>query len=290
MKAFKIDTVYHAAAYKHVPLMEQNVLQCISNNVIGTKNMVEISMMNKVQNFILISTDKAVRPTNFMGASKRFAEIICQIYNKKKSNTHFSIVRFGNVLGSSGSVVPLFKEQIFKGGPITLTHLDITRYFMTIPEAAQLVIQASSMSKKGEIFVLDMGKPIKILELAKKMITLAGLKPVVSKKLPSKNGEVSIIVTGLRPGEKLYEEVSYNSELLKTDHPRIMKAVEPSMKIDDFEILLKEIINAIKTNDVALLFQKISSVTDQVSNISNTEDILINSCKQKEKKIIENTL
>lgn len=290
MNAFKIDTVYHAAAYKHVPLMEQNVLQCISNNVIGTKNMVEISMMNKVQNFILISTDKAVRPTNFMGASKRFAEIICQIYNKKKSNTHFSIVRFGNVLGSSGSVVPLFKEQIFKGGPITLTHLDITRYFMTIPEAAQLVIQASSMSKKGEIFVLDMGKPIKILELAKKMITLAGLKPVVSKKLPSKNGEVSIIVTGLRPGEKLYEEVSYNSELLKTDHPRIMKAVEPSMKIDDFEILLKEIINAIKTNDVALLFQKISSVTDQVSNISNTEDILTNSCKQKEKKIIENTL
>lgn len=281
MNSFKIDTVYHAAAYKHVPLMEQNVFQCISNNILGTKNVAEISMINEVKNFILISTDKAVNPTNYMGASKRFAEIICQNYNKRKSNTHFSIVRFGNVLGSSGSVVPLFKEQIRNGGPVTLTHLNVTRYFMTIPEAAQLVIQASSMEKTGEIFVLDMGNPIKILELAKKMITLAGFKPVVSKESSSKNDVISIIVTGLRPGEKLYEELSYNSKLLKTDHPRIMKSIEPFTKIDDLDTLCKKMMNAIKTNDVQLLFKIMSSMTDQFSNIANTEDILANFYKQK---------
>ncbi len=155
---YKIDTIYHAAAYKHVPLMEQNVIQCINNNVFGTLNVAELSVGAKVKNFILVSTDKAVNPTNFMGASKRIAEIICLTMSKQQKDTCFSIVRFGNVLGSSGSVVPLFKKQIESGGPITLTHLDVTRFFMTIPEAVQLVIQAGSIAKGGEIFVLDMGK------------------------------------------------------------------------------------------------------------------------------------
>jgi FlaA1/EpsC-like NDP-sugar epimerase len=175
-----VDTTYHAAAYKHVPLMEQNVMQCIANNVFGTFNMAELAIAAKVKHFILISTDKAVNPTNFMGASKRLAEIICQTLPTQKTDTCFSIVRFGNVLGSSGSVVPLFKKQIEKGGPITVTHLDVTRYFMTIPEAAQLVIQAGSIAEGGDVFVLDMGEPIKIVDLAKRMVTLSGLRPILN--------------------------------------------------------------------------------------------------------------
>ena len=166
--SFMVDTIYHAAAYKHVPLMEQNTMQCINNNVFGTLNVAELSVAAKVKNFILVSTDKAVNPTNFMGASKRIAEIICQTLSMQQKDTCFSIVRFGNVLGSSGSVVPLFKKQIESGGPIKLTHLDITRFFMTIPEAAQLVIQSGSIAQGGDIFVLDMGKSIKILDLAKR--------------------------------------------------------------------------------------------------------------------------
>ena len=189
LKTFVIDTIYHAAAYKHVPLMEQNVAQCISNNVFGTKNIAEAAVLAKVKHFTLVSTDKAVNPTNFMGASKRLAELVCQNLGSKQSTTRFAIVRFGNVLGSSGSVVPLFKQQIANGGPVTVTHTEVIRYFMTIPEAAQLVIQAGSLPKGGDIFVLDMGKPMKIIDLAKKMIILSGKKPLLRTKSQVKSNE-----------------------------------------------------------------------------------------------------
>ncbi len=216
---FTVDTTYHAAAYKHVPLMEQNVMQCIANNVFGTLNMAEIAITAKVKHFILVSTDKAVNPTNFMGASKRLAEIICQTLSTQKTNTCFSIVRFGNVLGSSGSVVPLFKKQIETGGPITVTHLDVTRYFMTIPEAAQLVIQAGSIAEGGDIFVLDMGKPIKIVDLANRMVTLAGFRPILNGGKELKDDEIAITISGLRPGEKLFEELAYrHSRIIKPPH------------------------------------------------------------------------
>jgi FlaA1/EpsC-like NDP-sugar epimerase len=220
---FSPETIYHAAAYKHVPLMEQNVMQCIANNVFGTFNMAELAIAAKVKHFILVSTDKAVNPTNFMGASKRLAEIICQTLPTQKTNTCFSIVRFGNVLGSSGSVVPLFKKQIEKGGPITLTHLDVTRYFMTIPEAAQLVLQASSMARGGDVFLLDMGAPIRILDLAKRMIRLKGFRP---KTPDSPDGDIAIEITGLKPGEKLYEELLMGEAATGTDHRKIMRAQE----------------------------------------------------------------
>ena len=208
---FEVDTIYHAAAYKHVPLMEQNVMQCINNNVFGTLNVAELSISAKAKNFILVSTDKAVNSTNFMGVSKRIAEIICQTLSLQQKGTCFSIVRFGNVLGSSGSVVPLFKKQIEKGGPVTLTHHEVTRYFMTITEAAQLVIQAGSIAKECNVFVLDMGKSIKILDLAKQMIFLSGKQPVLHSSQNLKNDEIGIIISGLRPGEKLFEELAFNS-------------------------------------------------------------------------------
>ena len=176
-----IDTVFHAAAYKHVPLVESNLLEAFKNNVIGTKNLISVSVKFCVKNFVLISSDKAVRPTNFMGVTKRLCELVCHSFSKNNNGTTISMVRFGNVLGSSGSVVPLFKDQISVGGPLTVTHKDITRYFMTVEEAAELVIQASGLAKGGEIFVLDMGEPIKILDLAKRMISLAGKKPSFEK-------------------------------------------------------------------------------------------------------------
>ena len=221
-----IDTLYHAAAFKHVPIIEDNIIEGIKNNVYGTKLLIDLSIENKVKKFILISSDKAVRPTNYMGATKRIAEILCLLGNKKQNSTKFCIVRFGNVLGSSGSVVPLFNQQISKGGPITVTDTKIERYFMTIQEAAELVIQASSMASKGvEIFILDMGKTIKILNLAKQMITLSGFIPVIenNKNQNLKSDELLIKITGLRPGEKLIEELVYKTKIMKTKHPRIMK-------------------------------------------------------------------
>ncbi len=222
-KEHKIQTIYHAAAYKHVPIVELNPAVGIINNAIGTLSLANASIEMNVEHFILISTDKAVRPTNVMGASKRMAEMILQSMAEKKPKTIFSMVRFGNVLGSSGSVVPLFREQIKKGGPITVTHREITRYFMTIPEAAQLVIQAGAMALGGDVFVLDMGKPIKIYDLAKRMIELSGFD---LKDQENPNGDIEIEFTGLRPGEKLYEELLIGDNVLETNHPRIMKANE----------------------------------------------------------------
>ena len=234
-KKNEINIVFHAAAYKHVPIVELNPLIGIKNNVFSTQAICEVSDELKISKFVLISTDKAVRPTNIMGASKRLAELIVQVYsekNKKDSSTKssytkFSMVRFGNVLNSSGSVVPQFKEQISNGGPITITHPDIIRYFMTIEEAAQLVIQAAKLSLGGDLFVLDMGSPVKITELAEQMVTLSGLK---LKDESNKDGDIEIVFTGLRPGEKLYEELLIDAECLKTSHPLIFRALEKSIK------------------------------------------------------------
>lgn len=221
--AWKPNTVYHAAAYKHVPLVESNPAEGVRNNVFGTMIAAEAAIAGGVEDFVLISTDKAVRPTNIMGATKRLAEMLLQALAEQGSATRFAIVRFGNVLGSSGSVVPLFRSQIRRGGPITITHPEITRYFMTIPEASQLVIQAGAMAEGGEVFVLDMGEPVKIVDLATRMISLSGLQ-LRDENHP--DGDIEIEIIGMRPGEKLYEELLIGENPRQTRHPRVMKASE----------------------------------------------------------------
>jgi FlaA1/EpsC-like NDP-sugar epimerase len=237
MRAFGVHTIYHAAAYKHVPLVEHNVVEGVRNNVFGTYYTARAAINAKVETFVLISTDKAVRPTNIMGASKRMAELVLQALDKSKINTgtRFCMVRFGNVLGSSGSVVPLFRRQIKEGGPITLTHEDITRYFMTIPEAAQLVIQAGAMGKGGDVFVLDMGESVRIKDLAVKMVRLSGLDV---KDETNPDGDIEIKCTGLRPGEKLYEELLIGDNVLDTFHERILMANEAMLTWDDLSVIL----------------------------------------------------
>jgi FlaA1/EpsC-like NDP-sugar epimerase len=220
---FDIDTVYHAAAYKHVPIVERNPLEGFRNNVLGTWKLARAAAAARVGHFVLISTDKAVRPTNVMGATKRVSELIVQALAEAHPESVFSMVRFGNVLGSSGSVVPRFRRQIEDGGPITLTHAEVTRFFMTIPEAVQLVIQAGAMARGGEVFVLDMGEPVKILDLAMNMVRLSGLS-VRDSAHPQ--GDIAIEVTGLRPGEKLFEELLIGGDVAGTAHPRIMRAQE----------------------------------------------------------------
>jgi FlaA1/EpsC-like NDP-sugar epimerase len=229
MKGFGVQTVYHAAAYKHVPLVEHNPIEGLRNNAFGTRRMAEAALAAGVETFVLISTDKAVRPTNVMGASKRLSELILQALARKGGATRFCMVRFGNVLGSSGSVVPLFRKQIAAGGPITLIHADITRYFMTIPEAAQLVIQAGSMGQGGEVYVLDMGKPVKIIDLAPRMVHLSSLE-LHDEAHP--NGDITIEIIGLRPGEKLYGELLIGENAEGTSHPRIMRAYEHELPWD----------------------------------------------------------
>lgn len=233
----KVNTVYHAAAYKHVPLVEANPASGIRNNSLGTLSAALAAVESGVESFILISTDKAVRPTNVMGATKRLAELLLQaLAIRHQSKIVFSMVRFGNVLGSSGSVVPLFREQIKRGGPITVTHPEIIRYFMTIPEASLLVIQAGSMARGGEVFVLDMGEPVKIFDLAKRMIKLSGLEV---RDLENPNGDIEISFTGLRPGEKLYEELLIGDHNSKTDHPGIMMAHENYLDWNELESKMK---------------------------------------------------
>jgi FlaA1/EpsC-like NDP-sugar epimerase len=247
-------TVYHAAAYKHVPLVEHNPAEGVRNNVRGTWVIAELAMTHGVADFVLISTDKAVRPTNVMGASKRLAEMVLQALAEKAKqqgrDIRLSMVRFGNVLGSSGSVVPLFRRQIKNGGPITLTDERITRYFMTIPEAAQLVIQAGAMASGGDVFVLDMGEPVKIIDLAKRMVELSGLTVRDDANL---NGDIEIQVTGLRPGEKLYEELLIGDNPLPTSHARIMKAHEDFLPWTELQSKLAVLGLALDTNDVPLI-------------------------------------
>jgi FlaA1/EpsC-like NDP-sugar epimerase len=237
---FDVQTIYHAAAYKHVPLVESNQAQGVYNNTIGTLILAKVAIALKVETFVLISTDKAVRPTNFMGASKRAAELILQALAELPHNTCFTMVRFGNVLDSSGSVIPLFKKQIKKGGPVTVTHIDMVRYFMMIPEAVELVIQAGAMAKGGEVFVLDMGEPVKIYDLAVKMIKLSGLQ-VLDEKSPE--GDIEINFTGLRPGEKLFEELLLGNEFSFTENKLIMRSKEKMMTWDKLEPLLNQILN-----------------------------------------------
>jgi FlaA1/EpsC-like NDP-sugar epimerase len=247
MDTWKPHTVYHAAAYKHVPMVEHNPAEGVRNNVWGTLVCSEAAASNGVRNFVLISTDKAVRPTNIMGATKRLAEMVLQALAEQRGATTFSMVRFGNVLGSSGSVVPLFREQIKNGGPITLTHADITRYFMTIPEAAQLVIQAGAMGQGGDVFVLDMGESVKIIDLARRMVELSGLT-VRDEADPS--GDIELAVTGLRPGEKLYEELLIGDNPQATQHPRIMKAHEQFLALPELRVRLQALSMAVSANDV----------------------------------------
>ena len=250
MSTWRPDTVYHAAAYKHVPLVEHNPAEGIKNNVLGTLRTALAAADSGVADFVLISTDKAVRPTNLMGASKRLAEMALQALAATVKDTKFSMVRFGNVLGSSGSVVPKFRQQIRDGGPITLTHADITRYFMTIPEAAQLVIQAGAMAKGGDVFVLDMGEPVRIVDLARRMVELSGLT-VVDEQNP--DGDIEIEVTGMRPGEKLYEELLIGDNPKPTLHARIMKAHEEFIPWAEFEAKLQSLELALNANDVQVI-------------------------------------
>ena len=263
---FDIDTVYHAAAYKHVPLVETNPFMGVMNNTIGTAVCAMQAMKHQVETFVLISTDKAVRPTNIMGASKRLAELVCQGL-AIESKTQFSMVRFGNVLGSSGSVVPLFKKQIEQGGPLTVTHPEITRYFMTIPEAALLVIQAGAMGTGGDVFLLDMGEPVKIVDLAKKMIRLSGRKVLGEE---GAQAGIEIKYAGLRPGEKLYEELLISNEGSETtQHPLIMRSFEKQYPINVITNLLNEIEIAYKRDDVSWLISQIELYVDgyQRSNL-----------------------
>ncbi|QEY15076.1 polysaccharide biosynthesis protein [Cellvibrio sp. KY-GH-1] len=237
-KNHRVNSIYHAAAYKHVPLVESNIVEGIKNNVIGTLCCAEAAVAAGVGLFVLISTDKAVRPTNIMGASKRLAELILQSVAQRQELTRFVMVRFGNVLGSSGSVVPLFRKQIKDGGPVTVTHPEIIRYFMTIKEASQLVIQAGAMGKGGDVFVLDMGEPVKIVDLALRMIHLSGLSV---RDAANPEGDIEIRYSGLRPGEKLYEELLIGDNVFATDHPRIFKALERSVSWGEMEIFLNKL-------------------------------------------------
>ncbi|KMM84002.1 NDP-sugar epimerase, includes UDP-GlcNAc-inverting 4,6-dehydratase FlaA1 and capsular polysaccharide biosynthesis protein EpsC [Pseudomonas taetrolens] len=266
MKTWHVDTVYHAAAYKHVPMVEHNIAEGVLNNVIGTLNTAQAALQSGVANFVLISTDKAVRPTNVMGSTKRLAEMTLQALScemapvlfgdkaniSRVNKTRFTMVRFGNVLGSSGSVIPLFHKQIKAGGPLTVTHPKITRYFMTIPEAAQLVIQAGSMGLGGDVFVLDMGEPVRIVELAEKMIHLSGLSVRSEKNL---HGDIEIEFTGLRPGEKLYEELLIGDNVVATRHPMIMSANEDMLPWEVLKDRLASLLDAVDEDDYARVRQ-----------------------------------
>jgi len=257
LRKYKVQTVYHAAAYKHVPIVEHNIVEGIRNNIFGTWYAAEAAIEANVERFVLISTDKAVRPTNVMGASKRFAELVLQSINSRGSDTTFTMVRFGNVLGSSGSVVPLFREQIKSGGPVTVTHKDIIRYFMTIPEAASLVIQAGAMGKGGDVFVLDMGDQVKIAELAEKMIHLLGL---TVKNEQNPQGDIAINFSGLRPGEKLYEELLIGENVAGTTHPKIMTADEEMLAWPDMQqalILMNELCEEMDCDGIIQLLLKV---------------------------------
>jgi FlaA1/EpsC-like NDP-sugar epimerase len=273
-ETFRVQTIYHAAAYKHVPIVEHNPVAAIRNNVFGTLHAAEAAVRAQVETFVLISTDKAVRPTNTMGATKRFAELILQAFSALPSlrqSTRFTMVRFGNVLGSSGSVVPLFKDQIKRGGPVTVTDPNIIRYFMTIPEAAQLVIQAGAMGGGGDVFVLDMGEPVRILDLAKRMIHLSGLE---IKDQAHPDGEIEICFTGLRPGEKLYEELLIGDNVTETEHPRIMRAEEHVIAWDELSGRLARLEKAAERDDPGQIREILLGTVSGFAPQCGIEDLL----------------
>ena len=259
----KVQIIFHASAYKHVNLVEQNPIQGLYNNIVSSYVICRVSSLFKVKKVILISSDKAVRPTNIMGASKRVSELIFQAHGEKFKSTCFSMVRFGNVLNSSGSVVPLFKEQIKQGGPITITHPDVIRYFMTIEEASQLVIQASALAEGGEVFLLDMGKPVKIIDLAKQMIKLSGL---TLKNKTCKDGDIEIIFTGLRSGEKLYEELLIENNSKTTSHPLIFKAEENFIEYSSLILLVDSLIDSLKKHNLEITFKRLEVIVPEWQN------------------------
>jgi FlaA1/EpsC-like NDP-sugar epimerase len=271
METFSIETIYHAAAYKHVPLVEYNTAAGVRNNALATWVLAEAAMAAGVSSFILVSTDKAVRPTNVMGASKRLAELVLQALHLRGSSTRFCMVRFGNVLDSSGSVVPVFKKQIAEGGPISVTHPDVIRYFMTIPEAAALVLQAGSMGSGGDVFLLDMGDAVKIVDLARLMIRLAGLTER-TKERP--DGDIEIAFTGLRPGEKLYEELLIGDDILKTEHPMIMRGNEESIPWDELEPWLTELESACTSSNVPVVIDLLQRAVSGFTPQGDSSDVL----------------
>ena len=270
-KKFGIQTIYHAAAYKHVPMVEFNNTEGVNNNIFGTLNIVKTAINEDVETFVLISTDKAVRPTSTMGATKRFAEMILQALSKEQNKTRFTMVRFGNVLDSSGSVIPLFKKQIKDGGPVTVTDKDIIRYFMTIPEAVELVIQAGAMGQGGDVFVLDMGEPIRIVDLAKKMIHLSGLQV---KDSTNPDGDIEIKYIGLRSGEKLYEELLIGDNVLETDNPMIMRAQEGTLDWNDLKLLLDKLEKAINSDDQKKLRELLIKAVPEFEPQCDIKDLL----------------
>lgn len=277
-ETFKVDTIYHAAAYKHVPLVEANICEGVKNNILGTLSVAKATINQRVKNLVLVSSDKAVRPTNIMGASKRFSELCLQSLNIKNNLSNFSIVRFGNVLDSSGSVIPKFRQQIRDGGPITLTHPEVTRYFMTISEAAQLVIQAGALGKNSEVFVLDMGESVKIINLIKRMINLSGLK-IKNKHNP--DGDIEIKIIGLRPGEKLYEELLIGDNPQKTIHPKIQKTAEPYIPIEELEKYINELIILLEDQQP----DKIKKFLKKVLKIYNPNSELVDYIYTENKEI-----
>ena len=270
-KKFGVQTIYHAAAYKHVPMVEFNNTEGVNNNIFGTLNIAKTAINENVGTFVLISTDKAVRPTNTMGATKRFAEMILQALSAEQNGTRFTMVRFGNVLDSSGSVIPLFKKQIKDGGPVTVTDKDIIRYFMTIPEAVELVIQAGAMGQGGDVFVLDMGEPIRIVDLAKKMIHLSGLQV---KDSTNPDGDIEIKYIGLRSGEKLYEELLIGDNVLETDNPMIMRAQEGTLDWNDLKLLLDKLEKAINSDDQKKLRELLIKAVPEFEPQCDIKDLL----------------
>jgi FlaA1/EpsC-like NDP-sugar epimerase len=273
MRAYGVQTVYHAAAYKHVPIVENNAVEGVRNNTFSTWVTAEAAIEAGVEAFVLVSTDKAVNPTNVMGATKRAAEMVLQALQQRSTKTRFAMVRFGNVLASSGSVVPLFQDQIRKGGPVTVTHPDIIRYFMTIPEAAQLVIQAGAMGKGGDVFVLDMGQPVRIVDLARRMIGLAG-RTVRDAMQP--NGDIEIQFTGLRPGEKLYEELLIGNNVSGTEHPMIMRAIEHHLPWAQLEPLLLQLDASARNGDCATLLATLKTLVVEYAPASSAHDLVWN--------------
>lgn len=271
IERYEVETIYHAAAYKHVPMVEHNPSMGVLNNIVGTYEVAKAACDGKVQNFVLISTDKAVRPTNIMGATKRVAELVIQAFDKECKNIQYSAVRFGNVIGSSGSVIPLFREQIRSGGPVTVTHPEITRFFMTVPEASQLVIQAGAIGRGGDIFVLDMGEPVKIDDMARHMIQLSGLT-VADRENP--DGDIEIVYQGLRSGEKLYEELLIDGDVSPTKHSRIMCANESSISLEVIEAYIDKLKVAVDKGDHDGIVRVLKEVVDGYEPKQAAEDLV----------------
>ena len=267
LATFGVQTVYHAAAYKHVPIVEYNVVEGIHNNVISTWYTAEAALETGVETFVLVSTDKAVNPANVMGATKRLAELVLQALQERTTQTRFCMVRFGNVLASSGSVVPLFQNQIRRGGPVTVTHRDVIRYFMTIPEAAQLVVQAGSMAKGGDVFVLDMGRPVRIDDLARRLVNLMGL---TVRDANNPDGDIEIEYTGLRTAEKLFEELLIGSNVTGTDHPMILRAMEHRLPWPKMQQILNDLLVALASFDC---HRALALLTESVLEYQGDPDI-----------------